>query len=580
MTALFKHLESLYEEQLYSNVISAASLLLSLNDSAQEIFSVHCKFQALVYYAHSLYHTGQYRKAEVTYRQALQYRKSLIKSKSAGKPSESPKDIVSDLDLKYKIHMCHVNLKQNNQAIVVLQSVPAKQRNARINMALGKLYQQSGMDRSAITCYKEVLKESPLALDAVEGLLSLGVKGVEVHSFVLESAPALSSMEWFNSWIKAHASMHGREYAQAIATFQQLDSRTVLRDNVNLLVSLGESYYHVGDNTTAIMILQRAQSLDPFMERGLDILAALLFKEDRIKELEKLVPSVLTVPEYSSEVLVAMAYYFFGIKKNTRAVYFVQKALFMNPRNVEALILKGLILFELKKHQESVLHFREAMQISSYRYESHKGIVDNYIAMHRIREALTMASNACKQLGQTPRSLTLYASVMLRDPMSVCKAKGLLEKALAQDDNYLPAVYLLAEIYEQEMALEAAIALLEKRVETKPTCKLHQMLGDLLSRIHEDEKALGHYTIALNLEPNNRRALEGVHRLDNPTSKLDPSFYMTVGEDEPHDQTYDRISADSENELFACIPAECESCRKTSSWTFSTRIPGSQERHR
>jgi hypothetical protein len=37
----------------------------------------------------------------------------------------------------------------------------------------------------------------------------------------------------------------------------------------------------------------------------------------------------------------------------------------------------------------------------------------------------------------------------MKDPVTVCKAKTILEKALEQDEMYLPAVYLLAEIYEQ-----------------------------------------------------------------------------------------------------------------------------------
>lgn len=85
----------------------------------------------------------------------------------------------------------------------------------------------------------------------------------------------------------------------------------------------------------------------------------------------------------------------------------------------------------------------------------------------------------------------------MKDPVSVGKAKNLLEKALSQDETYLPAVYFLAEIYEQEMNLEAAIELLERQVETQPTCKLHQMLGDLWARVHNEEKALDHYAIAL-----------------------------------------------------------------------------------
>lgn len=85
----------------------------------------------------------------------------------------------------------------------------------------------------------------------------------------------------------------------------------------------------------------------------------------------------------------------------------------------------------------------------------------------------------------------------MKDPVSVGKAKNLLENSLIQEEGYLPAVYLLAEIYEQEMNLEAAIALLEKQVEFQSTCKLHQMLGDLWARVHNEEKALDHYAIAL-----------------------------------------------------------------------------------
>jgi len=40
----------------------------------------------------------------------------------------------------------------------MLESIPAKQRNVQINMAMGNLNKQTGMDRAAITSYKEVLR--------------------------------------------------------------------------------------------------------------------------------------------------------------------------------------------------------------------------------------------------------------------------------------------------------------------------------------------------------------------------------------------------------------------------------------
>ena len=53
--------------------------------------------------------------------------------------------------------------------------------------------------------------------------------------------------------------------------------------------------------------------------------------------------------------------------------------------------------------------------------------------------------------------------------MSCAKAKTLLEKALSQDPHYLPAIYLLAEIYEQELELEKAKDLLAKALKNQST---------------------------------------------------------------------------------------------------------------
>lgn len=85
----------------------------------------------------------------------------------------------------------------------------------------------------------------------------------------------------------------------------------------------------------------------------------------------------------------------------------------------------------------------------------------------------------------------------MKDVVTLAKAKNLLEKALVHEETYLPAVYYLAEIYEQEGDLEGAINFLEKHAETHSTCRIHRMLGELYRRTQNHEKALDHYAIAL-----------------------------------------------------------------------------------
>ena len=126
-------------------------------------------------------------------------------------------------------------------------------------MALAKMFQEQGMERSAITTYKEVLRECPLALEAAEGLLSLGVKGIEVNSLIVGCASNLSNLDWLNTWIKAHAHIHNREYTHAVSTLRSLDNVNLLRDNFNLLTTMGECYYYAGDDKKCSVMLTKSQ---------------------------------------------------------------------------------------------------------------------------------------------------------------------------------------------------------------------------------------------------------------------------------------------------------------------------------
>ena len=120
------------------------------------------------------------------------------------------------------------------------------------------------------------------------------------------------------------------------------------------------------------------------------------------------------------------------------------------------------------------------------------------------------------------REIALFALKNYKTVLQAClpRAKSMLEKALASDPAHLPAVYLLAEILEQEsiqpwcqcpkglvknsfysldllqeMSTDKAIELLRRQLKTHSTARLHQMLADLLAKTHDEEQALEHYTI-------------------------------------------------------------------------------------
>lgn len=51
--------------------------------------------------------------------------------------------------------------------------------------------------------------------------------------------------------------MQSRDYKTAIMTFTALDNSNLLKDNVTLLVTLGQCYHYHGDNKKAVCALHR-----------------------------------------------------------------------------------------------------------------------------------------------------------------------------------------------------------------------------------------------------------------------------------------------------------------------------------
>ena len=111
--------------------------------------------------------------------------------------------------------------------------------------------------------------------------------------------------------------------------------------------------------------------------------------------------------ECTPETYIAMAYASCAAHRWNRAITFASQALSVSPNNVEAIILRGNILIEQKKYQDALFLFRQALQLKHHRYEPHKGMVDCFIGLRRLREALNIACSCCKLLGHTPRVLTV-----------------------------------------------------------------------------------------------------------------------------------------------------------------------------
>lgn len=77
-------------------------------------------------------------------------------------------------------------------------------------------------------------------------------------------------------------------------------------------------------------------------------MAAIHAKRQDAAELEKLTQLFMNTSEYTSEHWLLYGYHYYVMKKHDKASYFAHKACYLNPRNVEAGLLKGSFPFELQ----------------------------------------------------------------------------------------------------------------------------------------------------------------------------------------------------------------------------------------
>ncbi|KAK7494010.1 hypothetical protein BaRGS_00014668 [Batillaria attramentaria] len=491
---MFEHIRQLYQAELYDDLVQLFSVVLSLCESNEEseLLTQPQRYQCLVYYGTAYYQQAEYRKAV---------------------------DLTSEVDVKYKLYQCHMKLKETGEALLALESISTKQRTAKINLALARLYQQDGRDRSALTSYKEVLREHPLALMAVRELLSLGMRGTDVMSMIMGAVPQSTTCDWLVGLIRGFAFMSTKDYTSAITAFRALEAKAGLRDNIHVQDCLAESLFTSGQYTQAIEVFMRVRAIDPLHMHNMDLFAYLLSREKRSKELQSLSQQLMEVNENAVEPWVCMGYYSLNSvnKQNerlVRTVYCAQKAYSINPRCTQALLLKGAALQELNRMQDALLHFHEAVTREPDRFETYQGLVDCYVASHRLKDAVTLATRAFSHLGCSARTSTLLASVLAKSPHTVAKAKPYLEKAMKLDPSYMEAVYIMADILSGEQEYDRSIALIRQALQTQNDARLHEQLADCLAHVNQFQDALDHYHIALSLDPSSVRAREGMERVE------------------------------------------------------------------
>nr|XP_012637595.1 anaphase-promoting complex subunit 7 [Microcebus murinus] len=502
------HVRDMAAAGLHSNVRLLSSLLLTMSNNNPELFSPSQKYQLLVYHADSLFHDKEYRNAVSKYTMALQQKKALSKTSkvrpSTGNSASTPQSqcLPSEIEVKYKMAECYTMLKQDKDAIAILDGIPSRQRTPKINMMLANLYSKNCLY-------------------------------LRSNNFKLEYLFLICTIK------------------KCLISYSSLEKKSLLRDNVDLLGSLADLYFRAGDNKNSVLKFEQAQMLDPYLIKGMDVYGYLLAREGRLEDVENLGCRLFNISDQHAEPWVVSGCHSFYSKRYSRALYLGAKAIQLNSNSVQALLLKGAALRNMGRVQEAIIHFREAIRLAPCRLDCYEGLIECYLASNSIREAMVMANNVYKTLGANAQTLTLLATVCLEDPVTQEKAKTLLDKALTQRPDYIKAVVKKAELLSREQKYEDGIALLRNALANQSDCVLHRILGDFLVAVNEYQEAMDQYSIALSLDPNDQKSLEGMQKMEKEESPTDATQEEDVDDMEGSGEEGDLEGSDSEAAQWA-----------------------------
>ena len=140
-------LHQLHAAGLYSNVVE----LCNLANYTKELYTEGVGQQIQSILADSYFELKEWKRAESIYRQILQCKKyartkqqQSVNNSNSNPPPHSQELEKSEVEMKFKLYQCYVGMGQSSKAAIeTLQSIPAKIRSAKVNMALAKLYQSA-----------------------------------------------------------------------------------------------------------------------------------------------------------------------------------------------------------------------------------------------------------------------------------------------------------------------------------------------------------------------------------------------------------------------------------------------------
>jgi len=422
---------------------------------------------ALELYADALFGKQELQRALQYYKQAMQRRKvggAGRASPDDGGPGYSSVTNIEEAELKFKECRCYVALDEIPNAIRALEGVPAALRSLKANLLLGQVYMSTGTGSRlhAMRCFKDAVAQCPTALEAVEALVELGVGGSEIVSLLQRSNTAAADLGWVEEYVMGLCGVQRNDAAVTISNFSALDSR--FPNNQPALLQVGISHLAAERLDDAHYYFTKARVVDPLSVDAMDHFALLVKlrsgqpagtspsspQSKTAGELNRLAHDLLAVAPARPEPWLAAALYQQARGDLGAALGHVEKALALSKgRHMLAHSIKGDVLMALGRPEVAIVAYFKAKD-ARRDLRAYRGLVEAYLAVRKLREALLTAKEATATLRNCAGALVLLGRVLAVPQTGAAekeRARQLFGKALAMDPACADATIALVDLH-------------------------------------------------------------------------------------------------------------------------------------
>nr|XP_017019079.1 anaphase-promoting complex subunit 7 [Drosophila kikkawai] len=527
---MFTNIKKMYDHKLYDCVIPAAGLLLTLMHNDRNLATQEVEYQVQHYLAGAQFEERQFRAALRTLQELIQQRSQMVRKRNGLTAIESVYAEFGDVEMRRRLAECYKQLGNTQMAIRVLLQVPVKSRTPRINLMLARLQHygdanSSGRNKAeALYAYKEVIRECPMALPLIQEMLEMGCEGSEVNSLVMNAATLPPDIDWLSIYVKALAQMFNCRHLDAARTFEQLTADSCLRCSEHLLLATGKCYYYHGQLFQAEQCLSAALRSNPYNLEVMGVLSVVMElgeypmaeRDQLYAKLDYELESVSEHPHLiTAHQLFLRAHFMFVERKFERGLGLLRRCLQLEPRHPEALLLRARLYTDMERYTEAAGAYRDAQIHLPYRFEVFKGLFNCYLAQKRYAEAQAMCTLTLRRFQASARCYILFGRTLFSsgNPSVKKTARKFAQRALQIDANYMPAVALMADIYELEGNTGECLKLLEQHTTYHPHADFFVQMGNMQRMEKQPIKALEYYYKALGMNPKSLGALQGINSL-------------------------------------------------------------------